>query len=164
MGRRSTVWGRWPDVEAGPLWVGIHLHERGGIRRLVGLEVYSEDPQDARDPSAFDEVVDEHWPSDPLPVAPQGLRSTDLRLLSLPALLEALTTAESAPTPASVRYGPDHWRRVAQVVQHAPDRRVALHVAQTFGVPRRTAKSWIRRCRDELLLEAILPPEKYPPL
>lgn len=147
MGRRTTRWGRWPDRESGPLWVGIHLHERGGIRRLVGVELYSEDPATARGP-----INDWEWASDPLPLAPTGLRSTDLRLLSLPALLEALTTAESAPTPASVRYGPDHWRRVAQVVQHAPDRRIALHVAETFSVPRRTAKAWIRRCRDEGLL------------
>ena len=47
-GTRASWWTRWPDVDRGPLWAGVHLNERAGEVVVVGVEVWTEEPGHAR--------------------------------------------------------------------------------------------------------------------
>lgn len=150
--RRTSFWTRWPDPEEGPLWAGIHVHERAGVPRIVGVEVFTEPPGDARTapgPVALD------YTSDLLPAAPPALRGHQVHSLRLPELWARFLAHgewELDPAPLNVRYGADHWRRVAQVVVIARsrgNRATAKAVASTWNVSRSTAKKWIARAKAE---------------
>lgn len=154
--RRASYWTRWPDAVAGPLWAGIHIHERAGVAVIVGVEVFTEPPGDARSgpgPAAADHT------SDLLPAAPAALRGHMVHGLRLPELWGRFLASgqwELDPVPLGLRYGIDHWRRVAQVVLSARsrgNRSTAKEVAGVWSVSRSTAKKWIARAKAEGVLD-----------
>lgn len=157
--RRTSFWTRWPDPEHGPLWAGIHVHERAGVPAIVGVEVFTEPPGDARTGAG---PVATDYTSDLLPAAPAALRGHQVHSLRLPELwTRFLAHGEWElldPAPLNLRYGADHWRRVAQCVLTARsrgNRATAKAVASTWNVSRSTAKKWIARARAE----GALPPD-----
>jgi hypothetical protein len=143
---------RWPHPEHGPLWLRAHWHERAGTGELVGLEVWTETPEQ----SEQDELVP--WP-------PVRLQREHLESIALGRIMRSLGTAlegQQRPDLApSSPYGPGrpalypeaHWRLVAGVYVTA-ERFPARAVAEHFGVARTTAYEWIRRCRTKGLLPA----------
>ncbi len=155
---RASYWTRWPDPNAGPLWAGIHVHKRAGVTAIVGVELFTEPPGDARS-AAGPEAVDSN--AELLPIAPAPLRGWMLRSLRLDDLLERFRgsgpqgAALAAQAPRRTRYTVDHWHRVAQVVQVTQargERGTAKEVARIFDVSRSTAKKWIARARAEGML------------
>lgn len=154
--RRASFWTRWPDAVSGPLWAGIHVHERAGVAVIVGVEVFTEPPGDARTasgPSAVDHT------DDLLPARPAPLRGHQVHSLRLPELWErfmASNTLDIEAVPLNLRYGADHWQRVAQVVYSARsrgNRSTAKEVAKVWNVSRSTAKKWIARAKAEGFLD-----------
>ncbi len=155
-GRRESFWTRWPHPEAGPLWAGIHVHERAGVAAIVGVELFTEPPGDARTapgPAAADHT------DDLLPAAPAALRGHQVHSLRLPELWDRFLASGAlgdAPLPLGLRYGADHWQRVAQVVLLARargNRATAKEVARVWSVSRSTAKKWIARAKAEGFLD-----------
>lgn len=158
-GRRATFWTRWPHEEEGPLWAGVHLHERAGVTAIVGVELFSEPPADAREglgPSAFEGTADL------LPLPPEPLLAVDLRHLSLQALVErfrasgeAAQAMAGAPGARGGRLSEEHWREVAAVAQRcraSGSRATARAVAGQWQVSRPTAKRWLAHARQRGLL------------
>jgi hypothetical protein len=162
-GRRASYWTRWPDEAHGPLWAAIHLHERAGATAVVGVELYSEPPGDARmaqGPRSGDLAADM------APTAPAPLRAKDLEDFGLLELLNRFRAsgtdaAAMAGEPGApvLRYSPDHWARVATfyrtwMAQHDGNRYgVARAIAGNWTVSRQTADRWIARARTEGYLE-----------
>lgn len=155
--RRESFWTRWPHEYEGPLWAGIHVHERAGVAVIVGVELFTEPPGDAR--SAPGPISGDHT-SDLLPAAPAALRGHMVNSLRLPELYTRFVESggtDMVPMPRNARYGVDHWRRVAQVVVGARsrgNRATAKEVARVWDVSRSTAKKWIGRTREMGLLDS----------
>lgn len=172
-GRRASYWTRWPNETEGPLWAGIHLDERAGVTAIVGVELFTEPPADARmsrGPEADDLA------NDMFPGAPVALRGADIKGLGLQVLLDRFRgsseeAAGMAGTPGAKgqRYSDDHWRRVAQYAAASraridagtwPDEkgstpeRVNRAVAQMWSVSVPTAKKWLARCKTLGLITA----------
>jgi hypothetical protein len=143
---------RWPDSEAGPLWAGVHLHERAGVMAVVGVELFSEEPLDARiDPGPESGILN----GELLPHAPLSVRAADVEGLSLHALVTAWGMSSGELVDQAKRYTLDHWRAVAHCVlatRAAGNHRTAMAVASTWHVSHSTAKAWIARARREGLL------------
>jgi leucine-zipper of insertion element IS481 len=140
----------------GPLWAGIHVHERAGVAVIVGVELFTEPPGDARTasgPSAVDHT------DDLLPARPAALRGHHVQGLRLPELWRrfmASNILDVDPVPLNLRYNADHWRRVAQCVLTARargNRSTAKEVAKVWNVSRSTAKKWIARAKAEGYLD-----------
>lgn len=161
-GRRASYWTRWPDEVEGPLWAGLHLDERAGVRAIVGVELFSEPPADARGtlgPSAGESTADL------LPHPPRALRAIDIEALGLMDLLERFraTGGEAAAMAGprgsrGRRYTDAHWAAVARCVREtrgAGNHRTAQAVAGRWNVSLPTAKKWIGRCRRKGLLPAV---------
>lgn len=167
--KRASWWTRWPDEDAGPLWVGLHMRERWSSARVVGVEVWTEEPGTARSslgPGPESPVVE-------MVMDPVGVRGSDLRL-HLPELVEAMKaalasmSAEGALMAANlpsrtggrpVQYGPDHYERVAGVMARAGgaggNRMQA--VVDTWSVSRSTAYDWVMTARTMGLLPTAEP-------
>jgi hypothetical protein len=166
-GRRASYWTRWPDENTGPLWAGIHFHERAGATAIIGVELYSEPPGDARmhrGPFAEDLAADM------APTAPTALRAADLEGLSITELLDRFRATgpeaqglAGAPGTRVKRYGPDHWERVAtfyRTFMNLGGRGgVANAIAANWTVSAPTAKKWIARAREVGALEPFAVPE-----
>ena len=162
-GTRASWWTRWPDLDRGPLWAGVHLNERAGEVVVVGVEVWTEEPGHAR--AALGPEAD---PADDLlPFPPTAIRGTDLADLGLERLLAAFRAAlaESGDDDvvrrhaAALRprgpgrpplYAPDHYARVAGVYQRAVtggSRSPTADVARAWSVSRSAAAKWVARSR-----------------
>jgi hypothetical protein len=138
---RGTYWTRYPDPDAGPLWVGQHWNRRGGRSALVGLEVWTEPPGDARrslgPPS---EPGDDLSPAPPRAVTGAILRS--LRLVDLirrfrASLEPSLAASVTPPGPGRPRTSDEaHLERVAGSWRRATSARLPVGpaVARQFGV------------------------------
>jgi hypothetical protein len=132
------------------------VHERAGVAVIVGVELFTEPPGDAR--TAAGPVAGDHT-LDLLPAAPAALRGHQVHSLRLPELWDRFLVSkilDVADVPLGLRYGADHWRRVAQVVYSARsrgNRGTAKAVAATWNVSRSTAKKWIARAKAEGALD-----------
>ncbi len=160
---RCSWWTRWPDLDSGPLWVGMHLNERAGETVLVGLEVWTEEPGHAR--AALGPAGDAV--NDLLPFPATALRARDLTDLGLERLQRAFLVALSQANASEVvshaaaalrpqragrptLYPPEHFARVAGVYQRAVaqgSRRPTADVARAWSVSRSAAAKWISRAR-----------------
>lgn len=161
--RRATYWTRWPDEDDGPLWVGSHYNERAGGMEMVGIEVWTEPPGEAR--QSLGPVAEVN--ADMLPVAPIPLKARDLTGIRLPTLIWWFVTAlpendalRSSVSPrkrgAGTQYRADHYARVAATWHYARGqgrRDTDKAVADQFNVSRSTASVWTRRAREMGLLD-----------
>lgn len=152
---RGSMWVRWPDREAGPLWLGLHLNERGGLVALVGLEIWTEAPGEARrslGPAA--DPAEDLLPWPPVPVKSSDL--TRLSMMEVRRLLAGAVVSVEAPKPGrGPMYGPDHYPRVAGVyLNHveAGSRSPTLDVARAWTVSRSVAARWVMQCRRRGLI------------
>lgn len=156
-GRRASFWTRWPDEHTGPLWAGVHLHRRGGVTAVVGVELFTEPPANARLPG--NAPVSTDLGLDLLPLAPDALQGVDIRSLRVEELIRRFgASGEDAGAMVAnlgvrgARYSADHWARVAQVVRthrETKGRGVTAAVAVHWAVSPHTAKKWIARARTE---------------
>jgi hypothetical protein len=152
---RLTYWTRYPDLETGPLWVGLHLHRRAGATVLVGLETWTEAPGRARrslGPEAPDNDELQLWPPRPLHLA-------DLRRLRFRELLDQLFAAlrdrdlavnwrPARPGRPKV-YDDAHYERVAGIYLRARASKSppVQAVQATWNVSRGTAAGWVAKAR-----------------
>lgn len=162
-GRRASFWTRWPDEVEGPLWAGIHLHERMGVTVVVGVEVFTEEPANAR--CSQGPETESTAQAEMYPAAPFALGARDLAKVGIQELLDRFrrSSAEAAlmagePGSTGPRYSDDHWQRVAGYVrtcQAQGETRIAVKVAEMWSVSRPTAKKWIARAREKGYLEPV---------
>jgi hypothetical protein len=165
-GRRASYWTRWPHETQGPLWAGIHLHERAGVTVVVGVEIFTEEPANARcsqGPENPEEAVD--GMAEMYPTAPQPLGARDIAGVGIQELLDRFRCSSDEaramagePGTTGPRYSDDHWARVAAYVrtcQAQGENRIAVKVAEMWCVSRPTAKKWIARARDRGFLERL---------
>lgn len=157
-------WTRWPDEQAGPLWVGLHVVDRASAVAVVGVEVWTEPPE--RTSAGPDEVVIADNPFPPQNVWQSTL--SDLRYAPLMARLrevlgasEDLTTADRERMSNGLRtggpgkaglYDRAHYERVAAIHRRAVQSgsRTPVHdVAQHFKVGDSTAFRWLKVARRE---------------
>ena len=161
--RRVSFWTRWPDEESGPLWVGLHLNQRAGQTVLVGLEMWTEAPGNARQslgPAApeSDELLP--WP-------PLGIHRDDLRRVRFRDLLERLWASiredelargwEPHAVGRPKIYDDAHYERVSGVYIRAvkAGRRDPVRaVAETWNINSNTAKGWVAKARRAGWLQA----------
>lgn len=146
------------------MWVGLHLHERAGVTAVVGLEVFSEAPADARQSLGPSSGA---LAADLAPVAPVALRALDVAGVSLEAILDRFRVSSDeagamagVPGAKGARYSDDHWRRVANhylrfVSAYGGTRGVVDSVAGQWSISRATAKAWIGRARAEGFLDQV---------
>lgn len=171
---RASLWLRWPDVDNGPLWLGVHLNERAGVADVVGIELWTEPPGDARQslgPAA--DMADDLLPWEPIP-----LRGHQIRQVSLTAIRDQVarvlaSSGESARFPGPLYalrppkrgrapiYPPAHFARVAGVYGRAVadrSRSPTVAVAQAWTVSRSTAAKWVMRARADGLIPPVAKP------
>jgi hypothetical protein len=158
-GRRVSWWTRWPDQETGPLWVGLHADERGGDCAVVGVEVWTEPPGDARsDAGPPGDLVDQLARSAPPKVQKRHL---DLPLGRLVALMVDGLPEELANQLRTNHVGPgrpamydhSHYERVAGVYLRDGTRGVVREWRVSAG----NARGWVAKCRALGLLQEAPP-------
>jgi hypothetical protein len=160
-GRRASFWTRWPHEDLGPLWAGIHLHERAGVTVIVGVEIFTEEPANARcsqGPASEDSIASEMYPA-----APLALGAKDIAGVGIQELLDRFRRSSDEaramagePGTTGPRYSDDHWARLGAFVrtlQATGETRIAVKVAEMWCVSRPTAKKWIARARERGYLD-----------
>lgn len=156
-GRRVSWWTRYPDVDTGPLWVGLHTDERGGRCAVVGVEVWTQPPGAARtDVGPPEDLVEQLGRTAPPTLQRQHLELPLARLvgamaddiagmdLELAGLLRASHVGPGRPS----LYDQAHYERVAGVYL----REGSAAVATEWAVSPATARGWVRQCRQLGLL------------
>lgn len=163
---RDSFWTRWPDPDDGPLWVGVHVAGRAGVSAIVGLEIFTEPPFQARtDPGPAADVLGEAapWP-------PTALRASDVGSVTIGDLVDRYLAQERsgvdlAGTGRRGRprtYGPHHWQRVAGCYRQAVEegRAPVVAIAERWKISRSGADKWVARARRE---GALAPTSKGDP-
>jgi hypothetical protein len=132
------------------MWLGVHVNERAGEKALVGLELWTESPGDARM-----SLGPEADPADDLlPFPPVRLSGNALARLRMSDLYERVSAVLEIVPAASGRpklYPPDHFNRVAGVylrAVRAGSRSPTLDVAAAWGVSRSAAAKWVMKSRQ----------------
>lgn len=156
--RRWTAWQRWPDLEAGPYWVGLTWSgAEGGRVKLVGFEVWTRPPGDERVDegpagSLLDDLTDTpELTSRLLHDFPLATIANTTRAQLVEAYDDEDGTEDLVERDVGGRYGREHFRAVAAEYRKAFAEGLdpLEHVARHFAISRSTASHWVSRARHD---------------